>query len=87
MGVCEVVRDVHQRAWRLACNTQIAELGTPLVTVAPLPNFSTIKDLVPDLFPMFDAHMALHPYIIRDDVEKDLMNGTDRRVLAVEGGD
>ena len=52
---------------RLACNTQITELGTNVVTVAPLPNFDTIRDLVPDLVPMFDAHQGLMPYIIRGD--------------------
>jgi succinate dehydrogenase / fumarate reductase iron-sulfur subunit len=52
---------------RLACNTQVTELNAPLVTVAPLPNFNTIRDLVPDLQPMFDAHAAARPFIIRED--------------------
>ena len=75
MGVCGSCAMFINGMARLACNTQITELGTPLVTVAPLPNFSTIKDLVPDLFPMFDAHAALRPYIIRDD-EKELQEPT-----------
>jgi len=75
MGVCGSCAMFINGMARLACNTQIAELGTPLVTVAPLPNFSTIKDLVPDLFPMFDAHTALRPYLIRDD-EKELQEPT-----------
>ena len=68
MGVCGSCGMFINGQPRLACNTQIAELGTPLVTVAPLPNFHIIRDLVPDLSPMFDAHVALMPYIIRDDV-------------------
>jgi succinate dehydrogenase / fumarate reductase iron-sulfur subunit len=55
---------------RLACNTQIAELGTDVVTVAPLPNFDIIRDLVPDLTPMFDSHTALSPFLIREDKQE-----------------
>jgi len=68
MGVCGSCGMFINGRPRLACNTQIAELGTSLVTVAPLPNFHIIRDLVPDLSPMFDAHVALMPYIIRDDL-------------------
>jgi len=67
MGVCGSCGMFINGRPRLACNTQITELGTNLVTVAPLPNFNIIRDLVPDLFPMFDAHQALKPYLIRDD--------------------
>ncbi len=67
MGVCGSCGMFINGKARLACNTQIAELGTSLVTVAPLPNFNIIRDLVPDLIPMFDSHIALKPYIIRDD--------------------
>jgi succinate dehydrogenase / fumarate reductase iron-sulfur subunit len=67
MGVCGSCGMFINGRPRLACNTQIAELGTLLVTVAPLPNFETIRDLVPDLRPMFDAHQALMPYLIRQD--------------------
>jgi succinate dehydrogenase / fumarate reductase iron-sulfur subunit len=68
MGVCGSCGMFINGRPRLACNTQIAELGTSLVTVAPLPNFHIVRDLVPDLSPMFDAHVALMPYIIRDDL-------------------
>lgn len=70
MGVCGSCGMFINGHPRLACNTQIAELGTSIVTVAPLPNFEIIRDLVPDLRPMFDAHRAVKPYIIRDDVEE-----------------
>ena len=36
--------------------------------MAPLPNFDIIRDLVPDLAPLFDSHAALMPYLIREDV-------------------
>jgi succinate dehydrogenase / fumarate reductase, iron-sulfur subunit len=67
MGVCGSCGMFVNGKPRLACNTQVSELGTSLVTVAPLPNFDTIRDLVPDLAPMIDAHAAAKPYIIRDD--------------------
>lgn len=67
MGVCGSCGMFINGHPRLACNTQVTELGTRLVTVAPLPNFDIIRDLVPDLRPMFDAHQALKPYLIRDD--------------------
>jgi succinate dehydrogenase / fumarate reductase, iron-sulfur subunit len=70
MGVCGSCGMFINGRPRLACNTQIAELGAGPVTVAPLPNFDIIRDLVPDLRPMFDAHAALFPFIIRDDQQE-----------------
>ncbi len=67
MGVCGSCAMFINGRPRLGCNTQISELGTSVVTVAPLPNFPIIRDLVPDLRPMFDHHTALSPYIIRND--------------------
>lgn len=67
MGVCGSCGMFINGHPRLACNTQVAELMSDLITVAPLPNFAIIRDLVPDLRPMFDAHQALMPYIIRED--------------------
>ena len=67
MGVCGSCGMFVNGKPRLACNTQVTELGTDLVTVAPLPNFNTIRDLVPDLVPMIEAHAAAKPYIIRAD--------------------
>jgi succinate dehydrogenase / fumarate reductase iron-sulfur subunit len=67
MGVCGSCGMFVNGLPRLACNTQIAHLESLPVVVAPLPNFAIIRDLVPDLRPMFDAHAALQPYIIRAD--------------------
>jgi len=67
MGVCGSCGMFINGQPRLACNTQITHLDSLPVVVAPLPNFAIIRDLVPDLRPMFDAHVALHPYLIRDD--------------------
>lgn len=70
MGICGSCGMFINGMPRLGCNTQIAELESSFVTVAPLPNFPIIRDLVPDLRPMFDAHTALSPFIIRESDEE-----------------
>jgi succinate dehydrogenase / fumarate reductase, iron-sulfur subunit len=67
MGVCGSCGMLINGRPRLACNTQVAELESTLVSVAPLPNFNIIRDLVPDLMPMIEAHIAAQPYLIRGD--------------------
>lgn len=67
MGICGSCAMVINGMPRLACNTQIGELGTKVVFVAPLSNFHTIRDLVPDLSSMFATHQKLKPYLIRKD--------------------
>jgi succinate dehydrogenase / fumarate reductase iron-sulfur subunit len=54
----------------LACNTQILDLTQTSLTVAPLPNFNVIRDLVPDLVPMFAVHAGVLPYIRRSDTQE-----------------
>jgi succinate dehydrogenase / fumarate reductase iron-sulfur subunit len=70
MGVCGSCGMMINGKPRLGCNTQVSELSSNVVAVAPLPNFDIIRDLVPDLAPMFDAHVALQPYVIREDVKE-----------------
>ena len=70
MGVCGSCGMLVNGSPRLACNTQISELGTTEVAVAPLPNFATIRDLVPDLAPMFESHRAVMPWIVRPDLDE-----------------
>jgi succinate dehydrogenase / fumarate reductase, iron-sulfur subunit len=64
MGVCGscgmFINDLPQ----LACQTQVLHLGTDVVTVAPLPNYATVKDLVPNLEPLIEKHAAIKPFII-----------------------
>jgi succinate dehydrogenase / fumarate reductase iron-sulfur subunit len=67
MGICGSCGMFINGLPRLACNTQISELGLTTVVVAPLPNFDIVRDLVPDLGPLFDHHRALSPYILRND--------------------
>jgi succinate dehydrogenase / fumarate reductase iron-sulfur subunit len=64
MGVCGscgmFINDMPQ----LACQTQVLHLGTDVVTVAPLPNYPNVKDLVPNLEPLIQKHAAIKPFII-----------------------
>ncbi|MEW6045856.1 MAG: succinate dehydrogenase iron-sulfur subunit [Bacillota bacterium] len=66
MGVCGSCGMYVNGKPRLACQTQVGELGQ-VIEVAPLPNHDVIKDLVPDLSRTFEHHRAIKPYIIRDD--------------------
>jgi succinate dehydrogenase iron-sulfur subunit len=67
MGICGSCGMLIDGRPRLACNTQLSEMRSDVVSVAPLPNFDTVKDLVPDLQPMFAGHRQVQPYLIRDD--------------------
>ena len=67
MGVCGSCAMLINGSPTLACNTQILDISTSSLTVAPLPNFNIIRDLVPDLVPMFEVHSAVEPFINRGD--------------------
>jgi len=67
MGVCGSCGMLLNGRPTLACNTQILHIASTDLTVGPLPNFDIIRDLVPDLRPMFDKHRSLKPYIVRAD--------------------
>ena len=70
MGVCGSCAMLINGKPALACNTQILEVSDQLITLAPLPNFAIIKDLVPDLTPLFEKHRYIQPYIKRQDLEE-----------------
>jgi succinate dehydrogenase / fumarate reductase iron-sulfur subunit len=70
MGICGSCGMMINGQPALACNTQVKDLGTSIVAVAPLPNFAIIRDLVPDLASMFEAHRDLKPWLIRDDADE-----------------
>ncbi len=67
MGVCGSCGMMINDLPRLACNTQVSELG-PVVRVSALPNHDVIKDLVPDLAATFVKHRSVRPYLIRRDI-------------------
>ena len=53
MGVCGSCAMLINGTPTLACNTQILHLTKSRLTLASLPNFEIIKDLVPDLTSLF----------------------------------
>lgn len=64
MGVCGSCGMFINNLPRLACQTQVLDLGADIVTVAPLPNYENVKDLVPNLEPLIEKHAAVKPFII-----------------------
>lgn len=70
MGVCGSCAMMINGKPGLACNTQILDVTQTALTLAPLPNFNIIRDLVPDLVPMFATHQKVMPYIKRTDAKE-----------------
>jgi succinate dehydrogenase / fumarate reductase iron-sulfur subunit len=67
MGICGSCAMLINGVPMLACNTQAFSISERALAIAPLPNFDIIKDLVPDLAPMFEKHQSVEPYIQRRD--------------------
>jgi succinate dehydrogenase / fumarate reductase iron-sulfur subunit len=64
MGVCGSCGMFINDLPMLACQTQVLHLNTDIITVAPLPNYPNVKDLVPNLEPLIQKHAAIKPFII-----------------------
>jgi succinate dehydrogenase / fumarate reductase iron-sulfur subunit len=75
MGICGSCGMLINGYPHLACHTQIEEFHSDRLTIKPLPNHPIIKDLVPDLTPLFTNHKSIKPYIIRFD-PKEMANPT-----------
>ncbi len=69
MGVCGSCAMLINGRPSLACNTQVLDVSTKAVALAPLPNFDIIKDLVPDLSGLFSKHNELEPFVKRKDMD------------------
>lgn len=52
---------------KLACYTQITELGSGPITVEPLAHYPLIRDLVTSFQGFFDKHQSIKPYVVRRD--------------------
>ncbi len=66
MGVCGSCGMLIGGRPMLACNTQVLEVERDgVLDLAPLPNFDVVRDLVPELDPMFEHHRHLMPWIER----------------------
>jgi succinate dehydrogenase / fumarate reductase iron-sulfur subunit len=70
MGVCGSCGAIINERPQLMCQTQVLHLNTDRVVVKPMPNFPVIKDLVPNLAPLFEKHRTIHPFLIRNDREE-----------------
>ncbi len=70
MAICGSCGMLINNYPHLACHKQIEEFHCDILTIKPLPNMPTIKDLVADLTPLFNNHKSIKPYIIRYDTEE-----------------
>jgi succinate dehydrogenase / fumarate reductase iron-sulfur subunit len=70
MGVCGSCGMYINQMPQLACQTQVLHLGTDVVTVAPLPNYPNVKDLVPNLEPLIEKHAAIKPFVIHNNSQE-----------------
>lgn len=55
---------------KLACYTQVTELGGGTVTVEPLDHYPLVRDLVTDFHGFFSKHQSVKPYMIRRDTSE-----------------
>jgi succinate dehydrogenase iron-sulfur subunit len=62
---------------RLACETQVADLGSSTITVQPMDNFPIVRDLVVDLESFFSRQRRISPHLVRkgDPQEQDSPTG------------
>jgi len=79
-GSCGMKINGHPK---LACYTQIRELGTDTVTVQPMDNFPIIRDLATDLAGFFEKHREVIPHIVRSD-EQEMDNPAREFVMSPE---
>ncbi len=70
MGICGSCGMFINGKPRMACMTQILELDSDVIEIAPLPNYDNIRDLVPDSTPLFEKHKKIKPYLIREDTKE-----------------
>jgi succinate dehydrogenase iron-sulfur subunit len=64
-GVCGSDAMLINGRNRLACKTRVDQLGTR-ISVAPLPAFPVVKDLVVDQEAFFAKHRSIRPWFIND---------------------
>jgi len=62
-GVCGSCAMHINGEYRLACETQVSDMGHN-VTIRPLAHMKIIRDLVVDLTPFFDNYEKIKPYLI-----------------------
>lgn len=65
-GVCGSCAMHINGRYRLACETQVALLTSP-ITLRPLGHLPVIRDLVVDMAPFWAKYKSIHPYLIAGD--------------------
>jgi len=83
MGVCGSCGMLLNGRPSLACSTQILHIARKDLTIASLPNLDIIKDLVPDLTPLFEKHISVYPYVVRNDGDE-MLNPTGEFYQSIE---
>lgn len=53
---------------RLACYTQVTELGDSPIIVEPLDHYPLVRDLVTEFDGFFSTHQSVRPFLVRRDV-------------------
>lgn len=65
MGICGSCGMLINGEPQLGCETQIADLGTDVVEIGPLPSYPVLRDVVTDFTDFFSHHRRIKPYLIR----------------------
>src|SRR5688500_14425534 len=81
-GVCGSDAMLINGRNRLACKIRVDQLGRK-ISVAPLPGFRVIKDLVVDMEPFFAQYRSGRPFLINDspDPARERLQSPDDRAL------
>ena len=66
-GVCGSCAMFINGSYRLACQTQLAELHADDVYVSPLPHLPVIRDLVVDMTRFFEKYEKVVPYLLNSE--------------------
>ena len=82
MGICGSCGMTVNGKPMLGCETQIAEFGTDVIEVGPLPNYEILRDVATDFRDFFNHHRTIRPYVIREDDEADRL--PDKELLQSE---
>lgn len=53
---------------RLACYTQVTELGNSPISVEPLDHYPLVRDLVTDFHEFFSTHKSVNPFLVRRNI-------------------
>ena len=86
MGICGSCGMLINGKPMLGCETQIAELGTDEIEVAPLTNYPVIRDVATDFTDFFSHHNRVKPYLIRKEngegkpIEKELLQTEEQKL-------